>query len=121
MFCIISSKSLVAPARGLSGSALCAPAWRALVGSALSSGACRWRLRGSSRSFTSAVVVVGFKTHNAALIFANAWSAWCGVACAVRKYNSSIFGVSVPVAAPPSSLAAHTPPPLQLPVTQWVH
>ena len=120
MFSIISSKSLIAPARGLGGVALCAPAWRVLVGSALSSGACRWRLRGSSRSFTNAVVVVGFKSHGAALIFAAAWSSWCGVACAVRKFGG-IFGVSVPVAAPPASAAAHTPPP-QLPAaTQWVH
>ncbi len=120
MYSLISSKSLVAPARGLHGVALCAPAWRVLVGSALSSGACRWRLRSSSRSFTNAVVVVGFKSHNAAIIFAAAWSAWVGVACAVRKFNN-IFGVSVPVAAPPASAAAHTPPPQQLPATQWVH
>ena len=119
MYSLISSKSLCAPARGLGGVALCAPACRVLVGSALASGACRWRLRSSTRSFTSAVVVVGFKSQNAAVIFAAAWSAWCGVACAVRKF-SGIFGVSVPVAAPPASAAAHTPPPPQLPAPQWI-
>jgi hypothetical protein len=41
------------------------------------------------------------------------------VACAVRKF-SGIFGVSVPVAAPPASAAAHTPPPQQLPAPRWI-
>jgi hypothetical protein len=53
--CLSSSRSLVVPGRG--GVALAAPWWHSLVGSALSAGACRWRLRASARAFSGAVVV----------------------------------------------------------------
>ena len=57
--CLPSSRSLVAPDRGLGGLPLAAPWWRSLVGSALSAGACRWRLRASARAFSGAVLVAG--------------------------------------------------------------
>jgi len=81
---------------------LCAPWYRILIGSALSSGACRWRVRLSSRSFSGAVVVVGFRSRPSALVFATAWSSWIRVPVAVRPFSGSVFGVSIPVAVPPS-------------------
>ena len=60
MFCQIRNRALIEPGRGLHGQPLAAPWWRSLVGSALAAGACRWRVRRSARSFTGAVVVVGF-------------------------------------------------------------
>jgi hypothetical protein len=81
---------------------LAAPWWRRLVGSALAAGACRWRLRASVRSFTAAVVVVGFSSPAAAAAFAAAWSGWVGFPLAVRRFAGGVWGVSVPVAVPPS-------------------
>jgi hypothetical protein len=80
---------------------LAAPWWRRLVGSALSSGARRWRVRASVRSFSGAVVVVGFRSALAASVFAAAWSGWVGFPLAVRRFAGPVFGVSVPVAVPP--------------------
>ncbi len=94
----ISDRSLVAHGAGLRGLGLSAPWWRSLVGSALSSGAKRWRLRASGHSFTGSVVVVGFHSLIAAEVFAFAWSGWCGLSLAVRRYRG-VWGVSVPVAS----------------------
>lgn len=81
---------------------LCAPWWRSLVGSALSCGARRWRVRASARAFSGAVVVVGFRSASAAALFAATWSGWVGFPLAVRRFAGPVFGVSVPVAVPPS-------------------
>jgi hypothetical protein len=98
-----SGSSLVALGRGLGGSALAAPWWRSLVGSALAAGACRWRVRGSGRSFSGAVVVVGFSSCGAAVAFAGSWAWWCGCSLALRRRvsgGSVVWAVSVPVAWP---------------------
>lgn len=116
-FSLVSSRSLVAPSRF--GVALCAPWWRVLVGSALASGAVRWRLRSSPRSFSGAVVVVGFSSRPAAVAFASAWSGVVGFPVAVRCF-SGVWGASVPVAAPPSSACAAVSPPPVLPPRSWV-
>ena len=63
---LISSRSLIAPARGFSPLPLSAPWFRVVVGHALAFGAARWRLRRSARSFSGAVVVVGFADQSAA-------------------------------------------------------
>lgn len=110
-FSVLSSRSLVV-SRGAAVSPLAAPWWRALVGSALSCGARRWRVRASVRSFSGAVVVVGFRSASAAARFASAWSGWCGFPLAVRRFAGPVFGVSVPVAVPPSLRLA---PPAALP------
>jgi len=93
---VVSRGSLVLP--------LSAPWWRSLVGFALAAGACRWRLRASARSFSAAVVVVGFASSARASAFASAWSGWVGFPLAVRRFRGAagpVFGVSVPVAVPP--------------------
>jgi hypothetical protein len=121
-FSSVSSRSLVAPGRGLRGVPLSAPWWRVLVGSALSAGALRWRLRASPRSFSGVVVVVGFASPAAASAFALTWSGWVGVAVAVRRFScasGTVWGVSVPVAAPPSSVCAGALP-SRLPSPAWV-
>lgn len=82
-----------------------APWWRSLVGSALASGARAWRLRTSRRSFSGAVVVVGFDSEAAAREFAAGWSEWCGVPLALRAGQRVPWAVSVPV-APPSVASA---------------
>jgi hypothetical protein len=92
-----------------------APWWRRLVGSALAAGACRWRLRASARSFSGAVVVVGFRSASAASAFAAAWSGWVGFPLAVRRFAGPVWGVSVPVAVPPS-LRLAPPPALPAPL-----
>ncbi len=117
MFSLISSRALVSPVAG--ARPLSAPWWRVLVGSALSAGAVRWRLRSSRRSFSGAVVVVGFASRPAAEVFAAAWSGWCGVACAVRVFAGGVWGVSVPVAAPLSPAVTAPLPVLPSPVA-WV-
>lgn len=102
-FSLVGSRSLVV-SRGALVSPLSAPWWRRLVGSALASGACRWRVRASRRSFSGAVVVVGFGCAAAAAGFAAAWSGWVGFPLAVRRFagrGGPVFGVSVPVAVPP--------------------
>ena len=111
--CLLGSRSLVA-AGGLGGVPLAAPWWRALVGSALAAGACRWRLRSSSRSFAGAVVVAGFSSPAVAAAFASAWGWWCGCALAVRRFagrSGPVWGVSVPVCAPLGSRSLASPPP----------
>ncbi len=103
-FSLVSSRAVVV-SRGSLVSPLSAPWWRSLVGSALAAGACRWRVRSSRRSFSSAVVVVGFALSSAALAFASAWSGWVGFPLAVRRFAGrcgTVFGVSVPVAVPPA-------------------
>lgn len=85
-----------------------APWWRVLVGSALQSGACAWRLRQSARAFSGAVVVVGFGLESSAREFAASWAAWCGVPLALRRGSGGggvPWAVSVPV-SPPASLRA---------------
>ncbi|TVR67149.1 MAG: hypothetical protein EA420_00910 [Candidatus Competibacteraceae bacterium] len=62
------------------------------------------------RSFSGAVVVVGFRSASAASAFAAAWSGWVGFPLAVRRFAGPVFGVSVPVAVPPSLRLA--PPPV---------
>jgi hypothetical protein len=63
------------------------------------------------------VVVVGFSSLAAAAAFASAWSGWVGFPLAVRRFAGPVFGVSVPVAVPPSlRLAA----PAALPAPVWV-
>ena len=116
-FSSVSSRSLVL-SRGSSVAPLSAPWWRRLVGSALASGARRWRVRASARSFSGAVVVVGFGSLAAASAFAAAWSGWCGFPVAVRRFAGGVFGVSVPVAVPPS-LRLAAPAALPAPVA-WV-
>ena len=103
MFSQAHSRALVAPGRGFDGRPLAAPWWRRLVGSALASGARRWRIRSSSRSFSGAVLVVGFTNCGAAVAFASAWAWWVGCAVALRRRSSPIgtlWAVSVPVAWP---------------------
>jgi len=109
---VVSRGSRVAP--------LAAPWWRRLVGFALAAGACRWRLRWSVRSFSGAVVVVGFASPVAASSFASAWSGWVGLPCAVRRFRGvagPVWGVSVPVACSPSLRLAG---PGALPAPAWV-
>lgn len=117
-FSLVGSRSLVV-VRSF-GVPLCAPWWRVLVGSALASGAVRWRLRSSPRSFSGAVVVVGFSSPVVAGAFAAAWSGWVGFPCAVRLFAGGVWGVSVPIAAPPSSPCAAVSPPPVLPPRSWV-
>jgi hypothetical protein len=99
----VSRRHLVVAGAGFGGVPLAAPWWRHLVGAALASGACRWRVRGSGRSFSGAVVVVGFASSGAAVAFAAAWAGWCGCAVALRRRVSGgvpVWAVSVPVAWP---------------------
>lgn len=116
-FSLLSSRALVV-SRGSRVSPLSAPWWRSLVGSALVAGACRWRVRSSSRSFSGAVLVVGFACFGRALRFASAWSRWCGFPLVVRRFAGRcgpVWGVSVPVAVPPAlrlSVAAGVPRPV---------
>lgn len=101
-FSLVSSRAVVVPRGPLP---LLAPWWRRLVGSALAAGACRWRLRASARSFSAAVVVVGFSSPARASAFAAAWSGWVGFPLAVRRFAGRagpVWGVSVPVAVSPS-------------------
>ena len=114
---LISSRSIVAPARGFSGLPLSAP-W--CTGHALAFGASRWRLRRSARSFSGAVVVVGFADPSAASTFAAAFSGWCGVSLAVRRFGAALWGVSVPVAAPPSARSLSLPVPALPASVAWV-
>ena len=97
---IVSSRALVAPGQGFGGRPLVAPWWRSLVGHALLAGAVRWRVRGSGRSFTGAVVVLGFDNCGTAVAFGSAWAWWVGCALALRKRTSqgrTVWAVSVPV------------------------
>ena len=118
-FSLVSSRSLVSPARGLSGLPLSAPWFRGVVGHALAFGASRWRLRRSARSFSGAVVVVGFADQSAAATFAAAFSGWCGVSLAVRRFGA-VWGVSVPVAAPPRARSLALPVPALPASVAWV-
>lgn len=118
-FSLVASRALVSPAAGLRGLPLSAPWWRAVAGHALSVGASRWRLRASSRSFSGAVVVVGFADSAAAAAFAAAFSGWCGVPLAVRRFQS-VWGVSVPVAVAPSSPVLRLPVPALPASVAWV-
>ena len=119
-FSLLASRSLVV-SRGALVAPLSAPWWRRLVGSALSAGACRWRVRASVRSFSGAVVVVGFGSAASAAAFASAWSGWVGFPLAVRRFAGRcgpVWGVSVPVAVPPALRLA---PPVVSPVAvSWV-
>jgi hypothetical protein len=111
--CLSSSRSLVAPSRGLGGVALAAPWWRSLVGSALSSGAYRWRLQASARAFSGAALVAGFGCPAAAARFAAAWASWCDCSLAVRRFAGRagpVWGVSVPVCVPPGARSLAAPP-----------
>ena len=116
-FSLVGSRSLVL-SRGALVAPLSAPWWRRLVGSALAAGARRWRVRRSARSFSGAVVVVGFGSAASASAFASAWSGWVGFPLAVRRFAGGVFGVSVPVAVPPS-LRLAAPAALPAPVA-WV-
>ncbi|MBE2293848.1 MAG: hypothetical protein IAF00_02815 [Phycisphaerales bacterium] len=107
-FSLALSRALVV-SRG--GSVLSAPWWRRLVGSALSAGAVRWRLRRSSRAFSGAVVVVGFSCFGRAVAFASAWSGWCGFPVVVSPrvgVSGRVWAVSVP-AAPPAVVVGAAP------------
>lgn len=117
---LISSRSLIAPARGFSPLPLSAPWFRVVVGHALAFGASRWRLRRSARSFSGAVVVVGFTDQSAASTFAAAFSGWCGVSLAVRRFGAALWGVSVPVAAPPAARSLSLPVPALPASVAWV-
>ena len=115
-------RSFLAPQPGVAGVAMVAPWWRTLVGSALAAGACRWRVRTSARSFSGAVVQVGFRRRQAAIIFARAWGGWCGCKLALRRRISSgrvVWAVSVPVNWPGARAAATEPVHPIGPVT-WV-
>lgn len=103
MFIQPSSRTLVSPSRGLGGRPLMAPWWRRLIGSALATGAVRWRVRRSARAFSGAVVVAGFPNCGAAIAFASAWSWYAGCALALRRRVSAgqvLWSVSVPVLWP---------------------
>jgi hypothetical protein len=117
---IVSSRSLVCPPSGFSPLPLSAPWFRAVVGHALAFGASRWRLRRSARSFSGAVVVVGFSDPAAAATFAAAFSGWCGVSLAVRRFGAALWGVSVPVAAPPRARSLSLPVPALPASAAWV-
>ena len=119
-FSVVSSRAIVAPARGFFGLPLSAPWWRAVAGHALAFGASRWRLRASARSFSGAVVVVGFADQSAAATFAAAFSGWCGLSLAVRRFGAALWGVSVPVAAPPSARSLCLPVPALPASAAWV-
>lgn len=119
-YSIISSRSVVAPSAGLRGFPLAAPWFRVVVGHALRAGASRWRLRASSRSFSGAVVVVGFADQSTAAAFAAAFSGWCGLSLAVRRFGLALWGVSVPVAAPPSARSLRLPIPPLPTLAAWV-
>ena len=100
---------VVRAGRGLGGIPLTAVWWRRVVGSALASGACRWRLRGSGRSFSGVVVMAAFPSRAEAWAFARAWGWWCGCRLALRPRRSGgvrVWAVSVPVAAPARSAPA---------------
>lgn len=103
MFSIARSRALIAPGRGFDARPLAAPWWRSLVGHALLAGARRWRIRASARSFSGAVLVVGFNNCGSAVAFAAAWSWWVGCALALRRRSAggaTLWAVSVPVAWP---------------------
>jgi hypothetical protein len=119
VFSLFPSRSLVVPGIGAGGVPLVAPWWRVVVGSGLSCGAVRWRVRSSLAAFSGAVVVVGFSSRSAAVSFAGAWSGTVGFPCAVRHFSGGVWGVSVPVAAPPSP-AVVAPVPVLPPVAVWV-
>jgi hypothetical protein len=117
MFSQAQSRALIAPGRGFDGRPLAAPWWRCLVGSALATGARRWRVRYSRRSFSGAVLVVGFDGCGAAVAFAAAWAWWVGCALALRRRSTpsgTLWAVSVPVAwpggrgSPPGGCGGHT-------------
>jgi hypothetical protein len=104
MFIQQSSRTLVSPGAGFGARPLLAPWWRRLVGSALATGAVRWRVRPSARAFSGAVLVAGFPNCGAAIAFAAAWSGWVGCALALRRRSSGgqvLWCVSVPVLWPP--------------------
>lgn len=117
---LVSSRAIVAPPSGFSPLPLSAPWFRSVVGHALASGASRWRLRASSRSFSGSVVVVGFSDQSAASTFAAAFSGWCGLSLAVRRFGASLWGVSVPVAAPPRARSLSLPVPVLPQSAAWV-
>jgi hypothetical protein len=98
VFCLVSRSLVVS--RGVAAP-WSAAWWRLVVGSALSAGAVRWRVRGSSRAFSGAVVVAGFASASRAQAFAVAWSGWVGVGCVVRPRRcprcGRVWAVSVPV------------------------
>ena len=117
---LLSSRAIIAPPSGFSPLPLSAPWWRVVTGHALAFGAARWRLRRSARSFSGAVVVVGFADQSAAATFAAAFSGWCGVSLAVRRFGAALWGVSVPVAAPPSARSLRLPVPVLPAAVAWV-
>ena len=119
-YSLVSSRAIVAPPSGFSPLPLSAPWWRAVTGHALASGASRWRLRRSVRSFSGSVVVVGFADPAAASTFAAAFSGWCGLSLAVRRFGAALWGVSVPVAAPPRSRSLSLPVPPLPSAASWV-
>jgi len=84
--------------------------WRSVVGSGLAAGAVRWRVRSSLRSWSGAVVVVGFPSFAAASAFACSWAGRCGFSsCAILRRSSRgsrVWAVSVPVAWPGVSRVA---------------
>jgi hypothetical protein len=103
MHSLARTRTLVLPGRGFDGRPLIAPWWRSLVGAALATGARRWRIRPSTRSFSGAVLVVGFTNCGTAVAFAGAWAWWIGCALALRRRSSpagTLWTVSVPVAWP---------------------
>ena len=103
MFCQVNNRALVVAGAGLHGQPLCAPWWRVLVGSALIRGASRWRVRHSTRSFSGAVVVVGFSNCGMAVAFAAAWAWYIGCSLQMRQRSHkgrAIWAVSVPVSWP---------------------
>lgn len=103
-FSLVGSRALVV-SRGSRIPPFAAAWWRRVAGSALSAGAVRWRVRGSGRSFSGAVVVAGFSSLAAAGRFAAAWGFWCGVACKVRRRVCSRCGVLWAVSVPVSWVA----------------
>lgn len=98
--CAVASSAPLVVSRG--GRVLAALPWRRFVGFALAAGCSRWRVRASSRSFSGAVLVVGFACFGRAAAFAAAWSGWVGFPVAVSPRAGAagrLWCVSVPVAA----------------------
>ena len=120
LFSLIGSGrgSLVSAPRGLASRPLVALPWRRVAGLALASGAVRWRLRSSGRSWSGAVVVAGFGSAAAASAFCGRVAPGCGLPLAVRHF-SGVWGVSVPVAVPPSLVPRLAVPGPLPPVRVW--
>lgn len=120
--CLSSSRSLVAPGRGLGGVALAAPWWRSLVGSALFR-----RVPLAAAGLGSGVLRCGARRR--LRLPGRGGSVRGGVdlvvrlSLIVRRFTGRagpVWGVSVPVCVPPDARSLAAPPPSGLPAPVWV-